>query len=75
MKQILIFITILLILLLLLLQLIKPKIFEHAIEFEPPHLTNKKDKDTIGELMRIGTQSNSNSVYDVVDTNLLTTPN
>jgi hypothetical protein len=71
MNQILIFISILLLLLLLLFQIIKPEIFEHAIEFEPPHLTNNKDKDTIGELMRIGTQANSNSVYDIVDTNLL----
>jgi hypothetical protein len=75
MKRILIFIIILLLLILLLLQRVKPTIFEHAIEFEPPHLTNNKDKDTIGELMRIGTQANSNSVFDVVDTNLLTKPN
>lgn len=74
MKQILILISILLILILLLLRLIKPKILEHAIEFEPPHLTNNRDKETIGELMRIGTQANSNSVYDTVDTNLLSKP-
>ena len=74
MKQILILIVILLFLILLILKLLKPKIFEHAIEFQPPYLTNNKDKDTIGELMRIGTQANSNSVYDTVDTNLLGKP-
>jgi hypothetical protein len=49
-------------------------VLEHAIEFEPPYLSNNKEKDTIGELMRIGTQANSNSEYDTVDTNLLTKP-
>ncbi len=74
MKQILILIVMLLFLGLLLFKLLKPKIFEHAIEFQPPYLTNNKDKETIGELMRIGTQANSNSVYDTVDTNLLAKP-
>jgi|LakMenEpi03Aug12_release.lakeMendotaPanAssembly.Ray.scaffolds.fasta_scaffold3003946_2 hypothetical protein len=74
MKQNLFLFIILLFLILILLRLIKPKILEHAIEFQPPHLTNNKDKDTIGELMRIGTQANSNSVYDTVDTNLLAKP-
>ena len=74
MKQIAIIITISAFFIYFLIRLIKPKIFEHAIQFEPPHLTNNKDKETIGELMRIGTQANSNSVYDTVDTNLLTKP-
>lgn len=74
MKQKLLFIVILLIFLLFLLRVIKPKIYEHAIEFQPPYLTNNKDKETIGELMRIGTQANTNSTYDTVDTNLLSKP-
>ena len=74
MKQILILIAILLFLILLLLTITKPKILEHAIQFEPPHLTNDRDKDTIAELMRIGSQANTNSDYDTVDTNLLTKP-
>jgi len=74
MKQTYILYIILILLFLLLLKLVKPTILEHAIEFEPPYLTNKKDKDTIGELMRIGTQANVNSTYDIVDTNLLTKP-
>jgi hypothetical protein len=74
MKQIIIYIVILLFLVLLIIRLYKPKILEHAIEFQPPHLTNNKDKDTIGELMRIGTQANTNSTYDTVDTNLLIKP-
>lgn len=74
MKQIAIIVTICSFFIYFLLKLIKPRILEHAIEFEPPHLTSNKDKETIGELMRIGTQANSNSVFDTVDTNLLLKP-
>jgi hypothetical protein len=73
MKQIFVLFMILLIFLILII-LRKPAILEHAIEFEPPYLTNSKDKNTIGELMRIGTQANTNSTYDTVDTNLLMKP-
>ena len=65
----------LILLLFLFLYLLKTtNILEHAIAFEPPYLSNDKEKDTIGELMRIGTQSNANAEYDTVDTNLLSKP-
>ena len=49
---------------------VKPTI-ENLISFVPPELSMEKDKDNMAELMRLGSQGNENSRYDVVDTQYL----
>ena len=55
MKQIAIIITISAFFIYFLIRLIKPKIFEHAIQFEPPHLTNNKDKERYTDTLQSST--------------------
>ena len=44
---------------------------ENLISFVAPELSSEKDKESMAELMRLGTQGNENSKYDTVDTRFL----
>ncbi len=44
---------------------------ENLISFTAPELSSDKDKESMAELMRLGTQGNENSKYDTVDTRFL----
>jgi len=44
---------------------------ETLISFTAPELSSNKDKESMAELMRLGTQGNENSKYDTVDTRFL----
>ena len=46
-------------------------IHENLISFVAPELSSEKDKESMAELMRLGTQGNENSKYDTVDTRFL----
>ena len=45
--------------------------YETLINFTPPLNSTEKDKETMAELMRMGSQGLENAQYDVVDTNYL----
>jgi biopolymer transport protein ExbD len=47
------------------------KIQENLISFTAPELSSEKDKNSMAELMRLGSQGNANSQYDIIDTQLL----
>jgi hypothetical protein len=47
------------------------KIQENLISFTAPELSSEKDKNSMAELMRLGSQGNANSQYDTIDTQLL----
>ena len=51
------------------------KIQENLISFTAPKLSSDQDKNSMAELMRLGSQGNENSKYDVIDTQLLKEPN
>jgi len=44
---------------------------ENLINFTPPLNSDKKDKEIMAELMRIGSQGIENAQFDTVDTNYL----
>lgn len=45
--------------------------YENLINFTPPLNSTDRDKETMAELMRIGSQGLENAQFDVVDTNYL----
>jgi hypothetical protein len=47
------------------------KIQENLITFTAPELSSEKDKNSMAELMRLGSQGDENSKYDTIDTRLL----
>lgn len=49
----------------------KHKIREDMIEFTAPQLSSDRDKDSMAELMRLGSQGQENAKYDTVDTRYL----
>jgi hypothetical protein len=51
------------------------KIQENLISFTAPELSSDKDKNSMAELMRLGSQGDENSKYDTIDTRLLKEPN
>ena len=51
------------------------KIQENLISFTAPQLSSDKDKNSMAELMRLGSQGDENSKYDTIDTRLLKEPN
>jgi hypothetical protein len=51
------------------------KIQENLISFTAPQLSSDKDKNSMAELMRLGSQGDENSKFDTVDTRLLEKPN
>ncbi len=44
---------------------------ENLINFVPPLNSTERDKETMAELMRMGSQGLENAQFDVVDTNYL----
>lgn len=48
-----------------------PKIKEDLITFSAPQLSSDRDKDSMAELMRLGSQGVENAKYDTVDTRYL----
>jgi len=48
---------------------------ENLISFTAPQLSSDRDKNSMAELMRIGSQGYENSKYDIIDTQLLKEPN
>ena len=48
-----------------------PKIKEDLITFTAPQLSSDRDKDSMAELMRLGSQGIENAKYDTVDTRYL----
>jgi len=48
-----------------------PSKHENLINFTPPLNSTDRDKETMAELMRIGSQGLENAQFDVVDTNYL----
>jgi hypothetical protein len=44
---------------------------ENLINFTPPLNSTERDKETMAELMRMGSQGLENAQFDVVDTNYL----
>jgi hypothetical protein len=51
------------------------KIQENLVSFTAPELSSDKDKKSMAELMRLGSQGDANSKYDIIDTQLLKEPN
>jgi hypothetical protein len=47
------------------------KIQENLISFTAPQLSSERDKKSMAELMRLGSQGDENSKYDTIDTRLL----
>lgn len=45
--------------------------YENLINFTPPLNSTERDKETMAELMRMGSQGLENAQFDVVDTNYL----
>jgi hypothetical protein len=49
----------------------KKQIQENLISFNAPQLSSDRDKESMADLMRLGSQGDENSKYDTVDTRYL----
>ena len=49
----------------------KKQIQENLISFNAPQLSSEQDKESMADLMRLGSQGDENSKYDTVDTRYL----
>ena len=47
------------------------KIQENLVSFTAPELSSDRDKNSMAELMRLGSQGIENSRFDTIDTRLL----
>jgi hypothetical protein len=49
----------------------KKQIHENLISFNAPQLSSDRDKESMADLMRLGSQGVENAKYDTVDTRYL----